>query len=576
MSSEPMRPFVSEPARKLSVALAAWLACIGAAASDDAVPATDDEFESPAHARQIQESLRATVDRVAPAVVALNRADGGGPLGSGVVIDPAGIVLSNGHSGGNVGDVARVRFPDGRIVSGEYQSTHEGGGRDCAVVRITEPGPYPFVPLQPDKLSAKTGDYCFHLGFPGAFDAESLPTPLLRFGRISGTGKVSIYANCLIVFSDSGGPLFDMHGRLLGIANYSIGPQLRHPGQWAAIPQLLDGRTWFQPANGDEVLEFGFTKRDRTGPDTSRVVSQPAFTALLEPARRATVQVLVDGQPAILGTVVAPGGIVLTKRSEVLNSTGQPIGKLACRTFAPESLIESVTVRAEFPLDDVVFLQVGGGDREIAAADIRPLEVHRGTILVVPVPGEAASEIGVIGTDRPMKIERDPGVLPLVLEKSPAGVRVTRVPQAVAEETANAVQASDVVTHVNGMAVATVAECASAVEKQTVAAGETVVLTLRRDERELTCIVRADSANLQNRIHQHAHARVSLRRNGFPSVLCHDAIVAGANCGGPIVDLEGHIIGVNIARVQRCSTLALPGGRVLELLAQLNDASVDR
>ena len=571
MSSEPKRPLASGPARKLSVALVASLACIGAAAGDDTAPATDDEFESPAHARQIQESLRATADRVAPAVVALNRADNNGSLGTGVVVDPAGIVVTNGHSDANVGDAARVRFPDGKVVSGEYQSTHLGGGRDFAVVRITEPGPYPFVPLEAGEQSATAGDFCFHLGHPNVFDRDTLTTPLLRFGRISGPGRVSVYANCIIMTGDSGGPLFDMHGRLLGIANFAIGPRLQDPGQWTAIPQLLDGRTWFQPANPEEAVELGFTRRDRTGPDTSRVVSQAAFAALLEPARRATVQVLVDGQPAILGTVVGPGGIVLTKRSEVLNSAGQPIGKLACRTFASESLIEAVTVRAEFPLDDVVFLQVAGGDLETAAAEIRPQEVQRGMILVVPVPGDAASEIGVVGTDRPLTIERDPGVLPLVLEDSPTGVRVTRVPQAVAKETKDGVQAGDLLTHVNGTAVATVEECASVVEKQTATAGEPVVLTLRRDDREATCIVRADSGNIQNRIHQYEYARVSLRRNGFPSALSHDAIVAGANCGGPIVDLEGRIIGVNIARIQRCSTLAISASRVLQLLARMND-----
>lgn len=311
----------------------AWMAYVAVAAGDDTVTWTNDEFESPAHALRIEQSLRAAAEAVAPAVVALNAADYDASWGTGVVIDPAGLVLTHNHNGppSKVGDAARVRFPDGRVVKGEYQSVHSEVDRDFAVIRITEPGPYPFVRLPQGETTVKAADFCFHLGYPNAFEPferSVLKEPLLRFGRISGTGRVSVYANCLIMTGDSGGPLFDMNGRLLGVANYSIGPKLQDPGQWTGIRQLLDGRTWFQPANPEEAVELGFTKRNRTGPDTTRRVSQLPFKTLAEPALRATIQILVDGQPAILGTVVAPNGIVLTKRSEVLNSAGRPIGKL--------------------------------------------------------------------------------------------------------------------------------------------------------------------------------------------------------------------------------------------------------
>jgi serine protease Do len=532
-------------------------------------------LESPAVARRIEKSLRAAADVVAPAVVALDTADKTIPLGTGIVIDPAGVVLTHGHSDSKVGDAVRVRFPDGRVVNGHLQSVHSERDRDFSVIRITEPGPYPFVPLQA-RESPETGSHCFYLGYPNVFARDTLRAPLLRFGRISGTGRIAVYANCLIMSGDSGGPLFDMNGRLLGVLNYSIGPELRHPGQWAGIQQLLDGRTWFQPANPNEAVELGFTKRQRTGPDTTRRVAHAAFQALVEPAAQATIQILVNGQPTILGTVVAANGIVLTKRSEVLNSAGQPIGKLTCRTFAPESLVEMVTVRAEFPLDDVVFLQVSSGDLESVVPEIHPHEVHRGTLVTVPVPGQAASEIGVIGTERPLQIARDPGILPLELEQSPAGARVIKVPRAGAAEAARTVQVGDVVTHLNGNATPTLEVYESIIGKETITAGDPLVLTLRRDGRELTCIVHADSRSVAHRIHQYAYALVSLRRTGFQSVLSHDAIVSRANCGGPVVDLQGRIVGVNIARIQRCSTLALPANRIRELLAQLRETASGR
>jgi serine protease Do len=555
------------------IIVAAWFGCVGVAVGDDIVTAVGNEFESPAAARRIEKSLGAAVQRVAPAVVALDTAENLAPLGSGILIDPTGVVLTHGHSDSKVGDTVRVRFPDGRAVKGYFQSVHSGSGRDFSVVRISEQGTYPFVPLKTSESPA-TGSHCFYLGYPNVFNRDTLGAPLLRFGRISGTGRLSVYANCLIMSGDSGGPLFDMDGRLLGVLNYSIGPQLRHPGQWAAVGALLESRTWFQPTNPNEAVELGFTKRDRTGPDTTRRVAHAAFQALVKPAANATVQILVDGEPAILGTIVAPNGIVLTKRSEVLNSAGQPIGKLTCRTFAPESLIETVTVHAQFPLDDVVFLKIAGGKLASPPAEIHRYEVPRGTLVTVPIHGQAASEIGVIGTERPLKIERNPGILPLALEESPAGVRVEKVLRPGANKAAATVQIGDVITHLNGQATPTLEACNSMMANETITAGDPLVLSLRRDNQALTCIVHADSESLASRIHQYQYAHVSLRRTGFPSVLSHDAMVARANCGGPVVDLQGRIVGINIARIQRCSTLTLPANRILELLAQMHEAGM--
>ena len=84
-----------------------------------------------------------------------------------------------------------------------------------------------------------------------------------RLGRIAGTGQTSTYANCLTVSGDSGGPLFDFEGRLIGVLDLSIGPELRHPGQWADIPRILDGTTFLTEYDIEEVVRLGFTNGNR-------------------------------------------------------------------------------------------------------------------------------------------------------------------------------------------------------------------------------------------------------------------------------------------------------------------------
>ena len=61
----------------------------------------------------------------------------------------------------------------------------------------------------------------------------------------------------------------------------------------------------------------------------------------------------------------------------------------------------------------------------------------------------------------------------------------------------------------------------------------------------------------------------SERRTGFPVTLQHDTILKASDCGGPLVDLEGHVIGMNIARGGRTDTYAIPSEEIKPLLANL-------
>jgi serine protease Do len=149
------------------------------------------------------------VTRVSPAVVAVRV---GQAAGSGVVISADGLVLSAAHVGGEPGRDVRLTFPDGRTARGETLGTDHG--MDAGLMRITDPGPWPFVALGgPD--DAMIGDWVLALGHPGGFDAER--PVLVRLGRIIWVTGPVIRTDCTLVSGDSGGPLFDMHGRVIAI-----------------------------------------------------------------------------------------------------------------------------------------------------------------------------------------------------------------------------------------------------------------------------------------------------------------------------------------------------------------------
>ena len=57
---------------------------------------------------------------------------------------------------------------------------------------------------------------------------------------------------------------------------------------------------------------------------------------------------------------------------------------------------------------------------------------------------------------------------------------------------------------------------------------------------------------------------MSKRRSGYDRVIQHDSVIRPEECGGPLVNLDGKVIGINIARAGRVETYALPIKPVLD------------
>src|SRR6185295_17501933 len=92
--------------------------------------------------------------------------------------------------------------------------------------------------------------------------------------------------------------------------------------------------------------------------------------------------------------------------------------------------------------------------------------------------------------------------------------------------------------------------------------GTTLELTIRRGEEEhvLSATLTHPFGNFLSRIAQQNHmgGSLSLRRTGFPAVIQHDTVLSPEDCGGPVVDIDGAAVGLNIARAGRTESFALP------------------
>ncbi len=164
--------------------------------------------------RKRQVKIKKVVQQNLPAVVAVT--DGIG-YGSGVIVSKDGLVLTAGHVMANAGNNYKVILPSGR----ELKAVPLGKNLnlDAGMVKIVEEGNWPFVELG-EKKKIELGDWAICLGHPGGFEIGRQPP--VRAGKILEINKHDVVTDCALIGGDSGGPLFDLDGKLIGIHS-SIG-----------------------------------------------------------------------------------------------------------------------------------------------------------------------------------------------------------------------------------------------------------------------------------------------------------------------------------------------------------------
>lgn len=167
--------------------------------------------------RDREEKVKAIVKQVMPCVVAVTSADDDKPgSGSGVIVNKEGLILTAAHVTEATGNNLTIIFPDGRRVKGT--SLGKNRTTDAGMAKITEPAPeggWPFIEMGSSDL-LKLGEWVIAMGHPGGFSYERRPP--VRLGRVWRRDlDGALFTSCPLIGGDSGGPLFDLEGRVVGI-----------------------------------------------------------------------------------------------------------------------------------------------------------------------------------------------------------------------------------------------------------------------------------------------------------------------------------------------------------------------
>lgn len=165
----------------------------------------------------MQKHFQQLVQEVSSAVVGIQV---GNSQGSGVIIDAEGHVLTAGHVVGEPNQEATFIFPDGKRVTGKTLGANNS--IDSGMMQITEEGDWPYVEMG-NSAKINTGQWVMAIGHPGGYMEGR--TPVIRVGRVLTESSSAIQTDCVLVGGDSGGPLFDMSGQVIGI-NSRIGNDL--------------------------------------------------------------------------------------------------------------------------------------------------------------------------------------------------------------------------------------------------------------------------------------------------------------------------------------------------------------
>ena len=301
--------------------------------------------------RDLETDIQKLIDKVSPAVGAVSNfttlfdaATGKvsmrmRSMGSGLVIDPRGFLLTNVHVVTGAGHLT-VTLPDGvRYPAVLYADTSEGAVKgDIALVKLQGKKRFPFVSwTDGDATKLKTGAFVFAMGNPHGHALDG--TPVVTMGIVSGQGRAAAETGYLYIDSlqtdaeinpgNSGGPLFDSKGRFVGINGLMNSRQGRsNSGVGFAIP-VNQVRLFMRKLLKDEGGGVGYGFHGLLRVDTANIRGGGALVTRIMQRSPAEDAGMRRGD-----VVIKVLGKRVRNRTEFINLIGkQPEGKMVSVSY---------------------------------------------------------------------------------------------------------------------------------------------------------------------------------------------------------------------------------------------------
>lgn len=508
-----------------------WVADVSAQGADTGVEPgerTRTTVPVPGDLESLGREIRKVRESVSPAVCATFYFEGpnhGQRSGTAVVISAEGQLLTHGHHqpGLKPGDQMGVAVGGGR----KDLATVIGVDRlmDLTLLKLNGPGPWPAVPIG-DSSVLQHSDPCLALGFPLEYfglDArpESPTRAMMRLGQYLGTNDQCIMTSCRTTGGDSGGPVFNIGGQLVGITRGSL---------------LHDSRTLNTHVSSEvfqsvrKELERGVLRENTTALKPLADSASLPRNAIHVP--KSVVAVHSNSAQVCRGVVIDTSGLILTKASEVS-------GELTCRLSDGEQVpARRLAVLQEH---DLALLQIDrqgipavAWHRDDAGDGVPPI----GTVVLSVDLGQKPVGFGVVAAEL-AAIPRERGQLALDTSDPQDGKGVQITAQPTRESLRKLIQPGDRVTHLEGHptpdGTTFVNRREQMLDDSTRSVGDHLRVTIVRD-----------GHTLQIEVPIVSQGEPSFRFRGFPKVFAHDVALPREFAGTPLVNLNGEVVGLTI------------------------------
>ena len=476
---------------------------------------------------------------------------------SGVIVSSAGHILTVAHGLHGESRTAAIVFQDG--ATAEAEIILRDNTLDVAVLKLAENSARPAlspISIAPAGELRKTA-LVLAAGCPGR-EPDGL-RPVIRLGELLAVEPTTLRSSCTLTAGDSGGPLVNHQGQLIGLhrqiglsreSNHHL--PLEHLKN--SVKSILDLQ---KMAAVESSTESGFAA---TLPKANRAVTTTMQLRRVEIFQGKSTP---DGEaaPLILGTLLN-SEYVATKLSELT-----PHEMIDCRFHEGDPGVAEIAM-TNVALDLAILkLQI---PRRAATSLVSQPVVSAAEFSLVFAASEKSEPVRVgLITRRRHYEPRLNGKLGAVLDVDETS-RAVRVKEVAPNSTASVAGLSKtcLIDSINGQPVKSLDNVGELLSEHQ--PGDWLQFQFRIAEKSSTNFARLqhDPAERFERTEflDGRSGIVSERRSGFADILQHDIELAPSHCGGPLIDSEGRVIGVNIARRARESSLAIPIEVVLQLL----------
>ena len=272
-----------------------------------------------------------------------------GALGSGFVVSEDGYIVTNNHVVSNADEIF-VKFSDGR----EYKTKLIGTSPEVDIAVLKIESNEKFKPLEfSDSDKVEIGQWSIAFGNPMGLNDS------MTVGVVSASGRSSlgieeienfIQTDAAINQGNSGGPLIDIHGKVIGVNTSILSTSGGSVGLGFAIPSNLVSVV------KDSIISTGKFEKPYIGVYLNNLDSEKIKALNIKSTNGVLIAKVIENGPAAKAGMQA-NDVVVAVNGKSVNSAGAFIGELAAKkigeTVELSIIRNSQTLKIRVPLEEV-------------------------------------------------------------------------------------------------------------------------------------------------------------------------------------------------------------------------------